>query len=471
MAQKETPPAAIASEGLTSSARGLWVGQRVLRKGLLDALVELDRRHGSEGMDLIPFSLFGRRAYLAVHPQHIGAVLHDTEGFKRAELFLRPFEDALGFNAVTVPADQWQTVRQRTLRFLSGKALKGYEEIMTRTLEEDTVPAWRRASAGGGAIDLFDGMLDYASKVVFSAFLGIPKESVPAHLHRTLSRIFDLVRKRVFSFVGIPPWVPTADNREFRARRGEVYRFIESHLDRSVDGDSMLGALVRAHSEAGVLDKKRLLEEMLGNLIGGSETTIILLVWTLHFLAHDPTLQERLHRELAEHRFDTHGLPRTSLLHRCLTESLRIRSPSYLAARESVRPVRVGDVERPARAHVIASQYITHNDPRVWSEPDRFDPDRFSRRPPRSTKDCSDFFPFGGGRNVCSGQAYAYQEAALALSCLLKHFRLRPGSPFDIGIRPELTLRPEKPAKAFVEERAGSEKVNSTWKEPAIRST
>jgi cytochrome P450 len=438
---------------IAATARGFRVGRTILRHGLLAALVELSQCHGQTSLDLVPFSLFGRPAYLALDPRDIGAVLHDTQSFNRAELFLKPFRKLLGFNAVTVAADEWQTVRRRTLQFLGGRNLDRYQPIMVRVLEEETIPQWRRKSRCGEPVDIFHDMLNYASRVVFSAFLSIPLDAVPAHLHGVLNEMFDHVRQRVFSFVNVPISIPTPQNRRFHALRREVYDFVESCIEPSRGTGSMLEALVEVHSSGDTPDRQRLLEEMLGNLIGGSETTIILMLWTLHYLAHAPELQERLHDEVAAPQQDIRRSPR-SLLSRCITEALRVRSPSFVAVREAIRPVDVRGVGVPAGAHIFASQYITHNDPRVWPEPDRFDPDRFLGQPPRTAADYTDFFPFGGGRNVCSGQAYAFQEALIAISTLVRHFRFVPASPFDGGVRAALTLRPARPIMMRLEERA-----------------
>jgi cytochrome P450 len=432
--------------------RGFWIAQTILRRGMLTALVELAGRYGQTTLDLVPFSLFGRQAYLAVDPRDIGTVLHDTASFRRAEIFLKPLRDLLGFNAVTVAAPEWRTVRQRTQRFLTGKNLEQYQLIMTRVLEQETIPQWRHKSRRGEPVDVFRDMLDYSSRVVFSAFLGVPFEEVPPHLHGTLNEMFDHVRRRVFSFVNVPVWIPTSQNLKFARSRDAVYAFVESLVERNPRAGSMLEALVEAHTSGQGLDRQRLLEEMLGNLIGGSETTIILMLWTIYYLAHDPVLQDRLHEAVTASPPDLHRNPK-SLLNRCITEALRLRSPSYMAVREAIRPVSVRDVAIPAGAHVFASQYITHNDPRLWPQPERFDPDRFLAQPPRTAPDYTDFFPFGGGRNVCTGQAYAFQEAALSVSTLIRHFRFIPAQAFDAGVQAALTLRPARPVILRVEER------------------
>lgn len=439
---------------LTSIRRGIRFSHISLRQGILAGCGDLQRRYGNEAMELILFNMKGRRAYLATHPAHIGVVLNDTESFRRAEMFLGNLEEALGFNAVTVRANEWNTVRRRTLAFLSGHTLASYHELMTRVLELSTIPHWECESAAGRPIDVFDSMLEYSSRVVFSAFLGVPDHEIPRHLHGTLNDMFDAVRERVLLLIKWPLWIPMRSHRRFRRLRGEVFAYLEQVLERRAEGPgSMFEHLVQAHSTHGTLDKRRFLEEMLGNLIGGSETTIVLLVWTLHYLAHNPEVQQRLHRELAEQPQGASRAPRSSLLHRCLTETLRIRSPAYLSARETTRPVELGGVELPVGSNVVVSQYLTHNDPRVWPDPHRYDPDRFDRVPTKTTRDYTNFFPFGGGRNICTGQSYAYQEAAITVSGLVRRFEILPSTPREVGISAELTLRPGIPVQVLARPR------------------
>ncbi|MGL3107218.1 cytochrome P450 [Bradyrhizobium sp. BR 1432] len=441
---------------IAAAVRGVRISHAIVRRGLLAGLIEAEECYGRTSSELLSFSLFGRSAYLALDPRDIGLVLHDTVSFQRDELFLKAFRDLLGFNAVSVGSEEWQVVRQRTLRFLTGKNLDGYSRIMTGVLEQRMIPEWRRKSRDGQPVDVFHDLLEYSSRVVFAAFLNVPPEDVPPHLHGMLNEMFDHVRRRVFSFVNLPIWIPTAQNRRFRELRTAVYEFIESRIAHSRGTGSMLETLVDVHSTGGRVDRQRLLEEMLGNLIGGSETTIILMLWTLYYLAAAPELQDRLYAEIAAGGPEPARNPR-SLLYRCIIEALRVRSPSYVAVREAVRPVQVRGVKIIAGSHVFASQFITHNDVRVWSDPQRFDPDRFLRRLPRTASDYTDFFPFGAGRNICTGQAYAFQEAVTAVSTLIRRFRFAPAAAFDPAVRAELTLRPARQVVMRIEERPASD--------------
>jgi cytochrome P450 len=101
----------------------------------------------------------------------------------------------------------------------------------------------------------------------------------------------------------------------------------------------------------------------------------------------------------------------------------------------------------PARSICAASQWITHRDPRWWIEPRSYRPlrwldpaGRYDEAAPGQPRGA--YFPFGMGRRVCIGEAFAWTEAVLVLAALARDWApaLVPGHPVDV--RPAITLRP-----------------------------
>jgi cytochrome P450 len=96
----------------------------------------------------------------------------------------------------------------------------------------------------------------------------------------------------------------------------------------------------------------------------------------------------------------------------------------------------------PAGSIIIMSQHVTHRDPRYFSEPLRFNPDRwteeFKERLPKYA-----YFPFGGGPRQCIGDRFGFMEAILTLATVAQEwqFRLLRGHP--VVPQPLLTLRPK----------------------------
>lgn len=124
---------------------------------------------------------------------------------------------------------------------------------------------------------------------------------------------------------------------------------------------------------------------------------------------------------------------------------MRLYPPAFMSARECARASRVCGVDVPAGAVVLVPFFLLHRDPRLWSEPERFDPARFfgTVEPDRYT-----YLPFGVGPNVCIGAQLALTEAVLVLARLVRGsiLALAAGGPpvLPVGV---LSTRPSRSPK------------------------
>jgi cytochrome P450 len=95
----------------------------------------------------------------------------------------------------------------------------------------------------------------------------------------------------------------------------------------------------------------------------------------------------------------------------------------------------------PRGAVVVASQAVTHRDPRWWTDPDRFDPLRFAPEAKASRPKLA-YFPFGAGPRICIGEGFAWMEAVLIVATLAQSWRLELVSR-DVKAQASITLRPK----------------------------
>jgi cytochrome P450 len=79
-------------------------------------------------------------------------------------------------------------------------------------------------------------------------------------------------------------------------------------------------------------------------------------------------------------------------------------------------------------AQIVLSPWHLHRHERFWSNPDGFDPDRWTRE---ENKACARdaYMPFSAGPRVCTGAGFAMVEGTVLLAQLLREFRfeLEPG--------------------------------------------
>jgi cytochrome P450 len=135
-----------------------------------------------------------------------------------------------------------------------------------------------------------------------------------------------------------------------------------------------------------------------------------------------------------------------------IKESMRLYPPAWSLARTVVSEIEVRGYKIPAGANLVMSQWIMHRDPRYFSDPDKFNPDRWlneaTRKLPRFA-----YFPFGGGPRQCIGAAFAQMEAVLLLATVARRFRLVALPEHKVIPVPSFTRRPKHGIRMTLEKR------------------
>ena len=145
-------------------------------------------------------------------------------------------------------------------------------------------------------------------------------------------------------------------------------------------------------------------------------------------------------------------VPRLSYTERVFTEAMRLYPPVWVMSRRSVSACKIGGYYVPAKSIVLLSQFVMHHDERYYSEPEKFDPDRWLPEA-RAGRPRYAYFPFGGGPRLCIGEPFAWMEGILILAVIAQKWKLRlvPGHP--VKTQPLITLRPKHGMMLTIERR------------------
>ena len=96
----------------------------------------------------------------------------------------------------------------------------------------------------------------------------------------------------------------------------------------------------------------------------------------------------------------------------------------------------------PAGTVSLLSQWVIHNIPDIWGDPEAFRPERWDPLNGQKVPQWA-YFPFGGGPRFCIGQAFAQMEAVLLLATLARSFGAEVLPKPRVVPFPSVTLRPK----------------------------
>jgi cytochrome P450 len=210
--------------------------------------------------------------------------------------------------------------------------------------------------------------------------------------YESLGAALELVSEQGNGFV-MPKWVPTPGNRKFHHTMAEVeaviYRVIEAGRRRPPSDGTLLSMLIHsidAETNRPLTDQE-LRDEVFTLFVAGHETTALTLTWLFTLLAGRDevmtAMKEEVDRVLGGREPGFEDYPRLTYLRQVVDETLRLRGPLAMTARNAVADdevmgmrVRPGDVVLP---YFYGAQ--RHRD--FWTDPERFDPGHFAPEKPK----------------------------------------------------------------------------------------
>ncbi|MER7849879.1 cytochrome P450 [Kitasatospora sp. NPDC096077] len=323
--------------------------------------------------------------------------------------------------------------------------ISGYVDSMRETVTP-TVAGWH----AGAELDLKAEMQLMAQNVVMSALFSSTPESGAAHaILESVDTVFTAALRRALLPVSVLEKLPTRGNRQVKVANGllraAVAEILAEHRATPDAYDDMVSLLLTVEDGDGQpLADDEILSEITGLLAAGSETTAVVVAWLFYELGRNPDLEHRLHEELdavlAGEPVTAEHLGRLTFTRRLLNETLRLYSPAWLVTRQALAPVRLGPVELPAGADLVWSPFALHREPDLYPDPERFDPDRWLPERPQPPKGA--FIPFGSGKRMCIGDAFASTEAMVITAVIASRWRLRPTRPDAVRPIGEITVHP-----------------------------
>jgi cytochrome P450 len=233
-----------------------------------------------------------------------------------------------------------------------------------------------------------------------------------------------------------------------------IYDLIAQRRAHPQDTGDVLSMLLAAQEEKNALTDQQIHDHVLTFVAAGHETAQNTLSWTFYLLSKNPEVREKLRTELEtvlHGRVPTlNDLPHLPYLEGVINESWRFYPPAWRQARHAIEAFEMDGYMIPANTVVVLSQWILHNQPDIWGDPENFRPERWETNQKQNIPQGA-YFPFGLGSQMCIGMAFAQLESKLLLSTILQRFTPQLASDARVVFQPVVTLRPRYGMKMLLE--------------------
>ncbi|KAH8657841.1 cytochrome P450 [Xylariales sp. PMI_506] len=287
--------------------------------------------------------------------------------------------------------------------------------------------------------------------------------------HEAYNDIFglDLVGKLLMFAHGYFPtrWIPCEGNRRFlgatnwlrdtlgkliQARRREIFDAISAGTYKKSSSTDVLSFMIEESLPGGCAEgmtDEYIVGHMLTLLTAGHDTTANMLSFSLHTLATQPSIQDKLRDELSG--FETRipdptctELDNLPYLDIFFKEVLRVYPTAVVAPRQASEDVTVEGVRIPKGTTIDAHPAVSSMNPLIWGEDaDVVDPSRWDRLTAAQQSPYA-YEVFSNGPRICIGKTFAAHEAKAVLYEIVRKYRfLGVEGPFTIET-PGLVLRP-----------------------------
>ncbi|KAJ0444430.1 putative geraniol 8-hydroxylase [Helianthus annuus] len=201
--------------------------------------------------------------------------------------------------------------------------------------------------------------------------------------------------------------------------------------------DLLLNISKDQNSSVSLKDIRQLLYDL---FLAGTDTTSNTLEWAMAELMHNPEKMLKARAEIKkvigndDRTFEESDISRVPYLRAVIKETLRLHPPvTFLVPHKAITDVEIKGYMVPKDAQIMCNLWAMGQDPNVWSNPQRFEPERFLDVGIDFKGRDFEFIPFGAGRRMCPGLPLADIMLHLMLGSLIHKFDWKiEGEPCEV---------------------------------------
>ena len=163
--------------------------------------------------------------------------------------------------------------------------------------------------------------------------------------------------------------------------------------------------------------------------IAGVSTSAFTMIWAMTELIRNPRVMKKVQDEIRtnlednKERITEQDLSKLHYFKLVVKEVFRLHpAVPFLLPRETISQVKIQGYDIPTKTQIMINVYAIARDPKLWTNPDEFNPDRFLDSSVDYKGLNFELLPFGSGRRICPGMAMGITLVELGLLNLLYFF-------------------------------------------------
>ncbi|KAL5362933.1 cytochrome P450 [Aspergillus floccosus] len=400
-----------------------------------------------------------------IRTSNLGRVTYQTNdpkiaaiAFAESDFFTKKINESHPLHALKTPAagvflgdtdtPEWRVAHKFLPPALGPKAVRHYAPTMQKTVE-DAFKVFDKLDEQGEAWNVYQYMLKLGSQAVGKLTLGMDFQhfdALDSPVHEMVHNIAEVLslNKKVTSKGDWYSALPFGDPKRLKNLRVRIEEMVGESMkkasragvedlplqDAALTASNMVDYAVRATDNKGEkLPKSSVVWALIVATGAGFTTTSSLLSWLIYGLCEYKGMQERLLQELIDHGFDENTKMTADLteklefLDKYIKETQRRHNPSFQPGRTAkVDLILPGGYKLPKDAVIIPALHHIHNNPDLWDNPARFNPDRWDTEEVKSRHKAA-YIPFAMGPRMCIGFNFALQEIKVFLPKLIYRYK------------------------------------------------
>ncbi len=402
------------------------------------------------------------RWHMVQGPEALKHILLDNvENYPKSEVVIRMLRPAVGESLFTSEGSNWRWQRRAISPVFTARNVTALAPLMTKTAERTTHRLRDFIiSNPNNPTEMVREMLSATFDVICEVALS-GREHFDSELYvEAVTQYFLTVgRASLLDFLETPYWVPRPGEIKGRLAVKTMHKMVKDAIEarkaalqnQEEKTEDLLDYMMKAvDAETG---KKMVAKDLLHNMqffiVAGHETTALTLAWALYLLAHDQHVQEKARDEATKilgigknaRAANAEDIAKAPYIEQILQETMRLYPPVGFLVRKAKEPDQLYDREVKPGDTVFLNIYSLHRHQNLWSNPNVFDPNNFSKEKIEN-RNKFQHIPFGAGPRICVGATFAMMQAQIILMTILSKFKFTPEPPEPSPIM-QMTIRPE----------------------------